>query len=178
MRFTPSDIPQVVIVVPEPHEDERGFFARVWCREEMRGAGLADSIAQVNSAYNRDLHTLRGMHYQAAPHGEEKFFCCLRGSLQAVALDLRRDSPTYLRWRSWVLSDELRNMLYVPRGVALGYLTLDVNVEVLYFMTAPYVPAAARGVRYDDPAFEIAWHAPPVVLSERDRNWPDFRPNE
>jgi dTDP-4-dehydrorhamnose 3,5-epimerase len=156
--------------------DERGWFARTFDAEEFRARGLEPAVVQCNTSFNARSGTLRGLHYQAEPHGESKLVRCLVGEIFDVALDLRPDSPTHLSWHGEVLSAENRRALYIPAGMAHGFQTLAVGSEVLYQMGAPYVPEAARGVRFDDPAFAIVWPAPPpggLVISERDRSYPD-----
>jgi dTDP-4-dehydrorhamnose 3,5-epimerase len=176
MRFTETKVAGAFLIEPEPIADERGFFARTWCREEFAGHGLTGELAQANISYNHRRGTLRGLHYQAAPHAEAKLVRVTRGAIWDLALDLRRDSPTYLAWFGAELTDENRQMLYVPEGCAHGFLTLTDDAEVAYQMSAPYAPEAARGVRFDDPAFAIEWPGEVVVINERDRTYPDFAP--
>ena len=175
MRFRELELPGAYLIELERIEDERGFFARTFCRREFAEHRLATEIAQANTAFNRRKGTLRGMHYQAAPHEEAKLVRCTRGALYDVIVDLRRDSPTHLRWVSVELTDENGAMLYVPEGLAHGYQTLVDDTEATYLMSAFYEPSAGRGVRWDDPAFGIEW--PEVeerTINERDRSWPDF----
>jgi dTDP-4-dehydrorhamnose 3,5-epimerase len=176
MRFTETKVAGAFLIEPEPIADERGFFARTWCREEFADHGLVPDLAQANISFNHRQGTLRGLHYQAAPHAEAKLVRSTRGAIWDLALDLRRDSPTYLAWFGAELSDENRAMLYVPEGCAHGFLTLTDDAEVAYQMSAPYAPEAARGVRFDDPAFGIEWPGEVVVINERDRTYPDFAP--
>jgi dTDP-4-dehydrorhamnose 3,5-epimerase len=156
--------------------DERGFFARTWCREEFADHGLTPELAQCSISFSHRKGTLRGLHYQAAPHQEAKLVRCTRGAIWDVALDLRRDSPTYRAWFGVELSAANRAALYIPEGCAHGQLTLSDDSEVLYQMSAPYVPSAARGVRYDDPAFGIEWPGEVVVINDRDASYPDTAP--
>jgi dTDP-4-dehydrorhamnose 3,5-epimerase len=176
MRFTETKVAGAFLIEPEPIADERGFFARTWCREEFADHGLTPELAQANISFNHRKGTLRGLHYQAAPHAEAKLVRSTRGAIWDLALDLRRDSPTYLAWFGAELGDANRAMLYVPEGCAHGFLTLTDDAEVAYQMSAPYAPEAARGVRFDDPAFGIEWPGEVVVINERDRTYPDFAP--
>jgi dTDP-4-dehydrorhamnose 3,5-epimerase len=164
----------VVVVEPERHTDERGFFARTWCADEFAAAGLPDWFVQTSVSWNEHRHTLRGMHWQAEPHGEGKLVRCTRGAILDVGVDMRSDSPTYLRHVAVRLDEENRRALFLAPGLAHGFLTLEADTEVLYQMDTPYVPEAARGARWDDPAFAIAWPAAPEVISERDRTYPDL----
>jgi dTDP-4-dehydrorhamnose 3,5-epimerase len=179
VRFTELELPGAFLVELERIDDERGFFARTFCRNEFAERGLATEIVQANTAFNRRAGTLRGMHYQAAPHAEAKLVRCTRGAVYDVIVDLRRDSPSFTRWVSVELTAENDAMLYVPEGVAHGYQTLQDDTETSYLMSAFYEPTAGRGVRWDDPAFGIEW--PEVAertLNERDRGWPDFSPDD
>jgi dTDP-4-dehydrorhamnose 3,5-epimerase len=178
MRFHETPLPGVWLIEPERHPDERGWFARTFDREEFLKHGLSPDVAQCNASQNIARDTLRGMHYQAAPHGEPKLIRCVRGTIFDVAVDLRPDSPTYCAWHGAELSDETGLALYIPAGLAHGFQTLEDNCEVLYQMGHPYVPSASRGVRYDDPAFGIAWPDPQGerIVGERDTRHPDFVP--
>lgn len=170
-------LPGACIVELEPRADERGFFARSYCVREFEAHGLEPRIVQCNVSYNRHRGTLRGMHYQAAPHGEAKLVRCTRGAIYDVILDLRPESATFCQWRGVELRAEPgvpARMLYVPVGFAHGYLTLEDDTEVFYQMSEFYSPEASRGVRWDDPAFGIEWPEPVRVISERDRTYPDF----
>lgn len=174
MIFRPTAIPGVVVVEPERLADERGFFARTFCAREFAAHGLAASLVQCSLSFNPRRGTLRGMHYQEAPHGEAKLVRCTRGRIHDVALDLRRDSPAFRRHVAVELSAENRLALHLPPGVAHGFLTLEDGCEVAYQMSEFFDPSAGRGVRFDDPAFAIAWPAPVAVVSDRDRAYPDF----
>ena len=176
MRFTETKVAGAFLIEPEPIADERGFFARTWCREEFADHGLTPELAQANLSFNHRQGTLRGLHYQAAPHAEAKLVRVTRGAIWDLALDLRRGSPTYLAWFGAELSDANRHMLYVPEGCAHGFLTLADGAEVAYQMSAPYAAEAARGVRYDDPAFGIRWPGEVAVINDRDRTYPDVAP--
>ncbi len=159
-----------------PLGDERGLFARTYDEAKFASAGLPTCWPQCNTSWNRRRHTLRGMHYQADPRPEPKLVRCTRGRVFDVAVDLRPSSPGYCRWFGVVLSAETRNALYIPAGLAHGFLTLEEDCEVFYQMGESYVPGLARGVRWDDPAFAINWPALPELLSERDASYPDFIP--
>jgi dTDP-4-dehydrorhamnose 3,5-epimerase len=173
--FEPTIIPGAYIVDLEKREDDRGFFARSWCRKEFEAHGLNPQIAQANVSSNRHRHTLRGLHFQAAPHEEDKLLRCTRGAIHFVVVDLRRDSPAYKRHFSAELTAPNYRMLYVPKGCANGYLTLEDDSELLYLISQFYAPGFERGLRWNDPALGIAWPAAePAVISEKDMSWPDF----
>jgi dTDP-4-dehydrorhamnose 3,5-epimerase len=175
MRFVQTKLKEVYEVHMEPTTDHRGFFARSWCRREFENHGLNPKLVQCNVSFNPHQGTLRGMHYQDAPHKEAKVVRCTRGSVFDVAIDLRPDSATYKQWVGVELSAEKRNMLYVPEGFAHGFLTLEDDTEVFYQMSEFYEPDCGRGVRWDDPAFSIEWPSLVRVISERDRTYPDLR---
>ena len=162
------------LIDTEPHTDERGYFARAWCRDEFEKRGLETEIAQVNLSGNRRRGTLRGMHFQVAPHEEVKVVRVVRGAIWDAVVDLRPDSPTFLEHAAVTLSAANRGALYVPRGFAHGFLTLEDDTEVLYQISNSYVPEAARTYRWDDPAFGIPWPFEPLVMSDRDRDAPGF----
>lgn len=174
MIFQETIIKGAYIVDIERREDDRGFFARSWCRREFETHGLNPHIAQCNVSFNARKGTLRGMHYQARPFAEAKLVRCTMGSLCDVIVDLRPDSPTFKNHLSVVLTAENRTMFYVPEGFAHGFLTLEDNTEVHYQISEFHAPDHARGFRWNDPAFGIAWPADVKVISERDRNYPDF----
>jgi dTDP-4-dehydrorhamnose 3,5-epimerase len=167
-------------VEPERIEDERGYFARTYCAEEFAARGLDPAIAQCSTSFNARAGTLRGMHFQIPPHGEAKLVRCTRGRIYDVALDLRSDSPTYLRWHAVELGEDNGRALFIPAGCAHGFQTMRDATEVLYQISAPYAAAAAHGVRWDDPVFRIDW--PPTAadggrtISERDAAYPDYAP--
>lgn len=174
MKFIPQTIDGVYLIQLQRREDDRGFFARLWCENEFRQHGLDPRIAQINTQVSTLAGTLRGLHYQKAPHAEVKVVRCLRGAIFDVAVDLRPDSPTYRHWVGATLTGANAEMLYVPEGFAHGYLTLEPDTEVMYLASVPYAPAEATGVRFDDPAFSIRWPREVAVVSEPDRAWPDF----
>ena len=175
MRFSPTALNGVVEVDLEPIEDDRGFFARGWCRDEFAAAGLAATFVQENVGFSVRAGTLRGLHYQHAPYAEVKLVRCTAGSVWDVAVDLRPASDTYCQWVGVELSAERRNMVYVPEGCAHGYLTLTDGAEVRYLTSQPYAPEAAAGVRFDDEALGIQWPRAVAVVSEQDRSWPSLR---
>ena len=175
MVFSETGLPAAFIVDVDGHDDERGFFARSWCQREFEARGMNSRVVQCNISRNRLTGTLRGMHYQVAPHAEAKLVRCTAGAIYDVIVDLRPDSPTFRRYFGVVLSAENHRALYVPEEFAHGFLTLADNSEVLYHMSQFYEPAAAQGFRWDDPAFNIAWPEPVRLMSERDRNYPDFQ---
>lgn len=174
MRLHSTDLPGVVRIEPERLSDERGFFARTYCREELAAAGLDPEIAQCSLSFNPTKGTLRGMHYQAEPHGETKLIRCTMGSIYDVLVDLRPQSPAFKRYAAFTLTAETRELLYVPPGIAHGFITLTPDCEVFYQISVPYHAESARGVRWDDPAFGIEWPAEPTLISDRDRDYPDF----
>lgn len=174
MRLTPLDLADACVVDVDRFEDERGFFARTFCAREFAAHGLMERVAQSNVSFNARRGTLRGMHYQQAPHAEAKLVRCTRGAIWDVIVDLRPASPTHTRWFAAELTEDNHRALYVPEGFAHGFLTLTDDAEVLYLMSEFFVPDAARGVRWDDPAFGIEWPFDPVVISERDRTYPDY----
>lgn len=174
MQFTPGTVDGAFVIEPELRRDERGFFARQWCAAELSARGLDARIAQINTAVSPLRGTLRGLHYQLAPHAEVKIARCCRGAVFDVAVDLRPASRTFRRWMGVELSATNARQLYVPEGCAHGYLTLSDDVELMYLTSRPYAPDAARGVRYDDPAFGIDWPAAVALVSPADRSWPLF----
>jgi len=175
MKFTSTGIGDVWVIDAERLEDERGFFARTWDVEEFAHRGLNPELAQCSISYNLARATLRGLHYQAAPYEEAKLVRCTAGAIFDVALDLRPGSATFSEWFGIELSAENRRALYVPEGCAHGFLTLDNGCEVHYQISQSYMPEAARGVRWDDPAFAIGWPGEVVVINERDSSYPDFQ---
>jgi dTDP-4-dehydrorhamnose 3,5-epimerase len=176
MQFIETPLPGAWAIDLEELGDERGWFARTFDAEAFKAHGLNPSVAQCNASFNARRGTLRGMHYQAEPHGESKLVRCVQGAIFDVAVDLRSDSPTRSRWHGVELSAENRRAFYIPAGLAHGFQTLTDDAEVLYQMGHRYVPEAARGVRWDDPAFAIDWPAVASerIISEKDRAYPDF----
>ncbi len=174
MRFVHTEIDGVIIVEVEPHSDERGFFARTHCPEEFAAAGHPFIPAQTSLSRNVAARTLRGMHYQPAPHGEAKLVRAVRGRIFDVALDLRPDSRTRLRWTATELSADNGRALLIPEGVAHGFLTLEPDTDVLYQIDRMFEAGHGIGVRWNDPAFAIDWPAAPDVISGTDAAYPDF----
>ena len=174
MTVNETKLPSVFELQVDPHCDERGFFARTWCRREFDALGLNPNLAQCSISFNTRKGTLRGMHYQAAPFPEAKLVRCTMGAIYDVVVDLRPQSPTFKQWSASVLTSANRNMLYVPEGCGHGFLTLEDNTEVLYQISEVYHPDLSRGVRWNDPAFNIAWPGDVAVMSERDRTYATF----
>lgn len=174
MRFTPTPVAGAMIVELDGHADSRGYFARTFCEADFAEAGLAMRVVQTNISHNPHKGTLRGMHYQEGPYGEPKAVQCASGRIFDVAVDLRPDSPSYRRWAGVELSPRANRLFFIPRGCAHGFLTLEAGSDIVYLMGARYVAGAGRGVRWNDPAFSIAWPGIPTEMSERDANYPDF----
>jgi dTDP-4-dehydrorhamnose 3,5-epimerase len=175
MTFQELEIPGAFVIGLEQHTDDRGFFARAWCGQEFEAHGLNPALAQVNLSFNELAGTLRGMHYQRAPHEEAKCVRCTRGAIYDVVLDLRAPSRTYMQWTAVELTAENRLMVYVPEGCAHGYQTLVDGTETFYLVSEFYAPGSEGGVRWNDPAFGIDWpDAADRVMSPKDAAWPDF----
>jgi dTDP-4-dehydrorhamnose 3,5-epimerase len=174
MTFHETKLPGVFEIHIEPKADERGFFARSWCQEEFEGLGLNPRVAQCSISFNARKGTLRGMHYQSAPHTEAKVVRCTRGAIYDVVVDLRSHSPSFKQWIGLRLTASNRNMVYVPEGCGHGLMTLEDETEVFYQISDPYHAELARGVRWDDPAFRISWPSTVEVISDRDRTYPNF----
>jgi dTDP-4-dehydrorhamnose 3,5-epimerase len=176
MKQIPTNVAGCFVLELEMHSDERGFFARAWDVDELIKKNLDPDISIQALTFNKSRGTLRGMHFQREPYAETKFVRVTRGAIFDVALDLRKDSPTYLKWHGEVLSAENRKQLYIPKGCAHGYLTLEDNTELSYTLSAPYAPTHAAGVRYNDALFGIAWPEPVRVINDRDANYLDHTP--
>ena len=174
MIFKETKLKGAFVIDLERIEDERGFFARSWCQKEFDEHGLNAHIVQCNISYNKRSGTLRGMHYQAAPHEEAKIVSCISGTIYDVIIDLRRNSATYCQWIAVELSSDNYRMLYVPVGLAHGFQTLKENTAVYYQMTEFYYPDSARGVKWDDTAFGVKWPIKKATISLKDRQFPDF----
>lgn len=174
MLFYETKLPGVFEIHLEPHSDDRGFFARSWCQKEFEAHGLNPKLLQCNISYNMRKGTLRGMHFQSSPHAEAKLVRCTKGAVYDVVLDLRRSSPAYMSWVAVVLSAANRQMVYIPEGCAHGFLTLEDDTEVFYQMSEFYDAESARGLRWNDPAFNIAWPVPVEVISRRDAEYASF----
>ena len=172
MIYTPSRIPGAWVIDVTPIQDARGFFAMTWLPNELRERGMNTELAQCNLAFNHKKGTLRGMHFQKAPHGQAKIIRVTRGAVLDVIVDLREDSPTYRRWDAVELSADNHRMFYMPEGIAHGYITLVDDTEAYYHVSSPWVPEAESGVRWNDPAFGIEWPFAPTVVSDRDAGWP------
>ncbi|HYA34877.1 MAG TPA: dTDP-4-dehydrorhamnose 3,5-epimerase [Candidatus Binataceae bacterium] len=175
MRFIETPLKGAFVVELEPRSDERGFFARAFCREEFLAHGLNPAVMQCNVSFNPVRGTLRGMHYQIAPAQESKLVRCTRGAIFDAMVDLRPESPTYLRWFGIELTAVGHTMIYVPEGFAHGYLSLVDDTEVFYQVSEFYRPDHERGARWNDPSFGIKWPFEPIVISNKDRSHPDFQ---
>jgi dTDP-4-dehydrorhamnose 3,5-epimerase len=175
MKFHETRLGGVYEIDLAPYRDDRGWFARSFCQQEFEALGLNPRVAQCNVSFNDRKGTLRGMHYQAYPSPEAKVVRCTRGSIYDVVVDLRPQSPTFKNWVGIELTAQNHKSIYIPEGCAHGFLTLENQCEVFYLMSEFYHPELARGVRWNDPAFAIAWPAPVETLSERDRTYPDFQ---
>lgn len=177
MRFTPTPIPGAFLIEIEPRADERGMFARVFCKREFRKHGIMVDFVQGNISVCLKRGTIRGLHWQEEPHGEAKLFRCTRGEIFQAIVDMRPNSPTYKQWFTTRLDEDSHNMLYVPTGCANGYQSLTDNTETPYFVGEYYHPESERGLRWNDPAFNIDWPIKEgVTVSPKDASWPDFSP--
>jgi len=176
MRFIPTHLAGAYLIEPETVSDERGFFARTWCRNEFAGKGLNPNLVQCNISYNKARGSARGMHYQKVPHAETKLVKCTQGAVYDVIIDLRSGAKTFTQWFGVELTAENRKALYVPEGFAHGFITLKDDTEVSYQMSEFFHAECAAGVRWDDPVFAIQWPIDVKVISERDQNYPDFKP--
>ena len=174
MIFTETKLKGTFIVEPERIEDERGFFARTWCRREFEAQRLNTDLIQCSISFNKKKGTLRGLHYQAAPYEEVKLVRCTMGSIYDVVVDLRPHSPTFKQWLAVELTAKNRKMLYIPEDMAHGFQTLEDNTEVLYLISEFYHPECAKGVRWNDPAFGVGWPLSVQTISARDQQYPDF----
>lgn len=174
MIFTETKLKGTFIIQPERLKDERGFFARTWCKREFAAHGLNPNLVQCNISFNKKRGTLRGMHHQVAPHEEAKLVWCTMGAIYDVVIDLRPNFTTFKNWISVELTAENRKMIYIPEGFSHGFMTLEDNTEVFYQMSEFYAPECARGVRWNDPAFDIVWPEEVTVISEKDKQYPDF----
>ena len=176
MKFTETGLKGAFVIEMETREDERGFFARAFCRKEFESHGLSPDIVQSNISFNKTRGTLRGMHYQIKPHEEVKMIRCTRGAVYDVIIDLRKGSPTHKQWISMELTEDNYKMLYIPEGFAHGYITLKDKSDVFYLVTQFYAPGFESGVRYNDPVFGIQWpkDVPVTLVTEKDRTWPDY----
>ena len=178
MKFIETKLKGAFLIDPEFLDDERGFFARTWCRKEFEQYGLNSDWVQCNISYNKRKRTLRGMHYQVDPYAEAKLVRCTMGAIYDVIIDLRSDSKTYRQWIAAELSAENRKMIYIPQGFAHGFQTLADNSEIFYHMSAYYAPECARAVRWNDPQFKIHWPETERTMSEKDQKIEDFDPKQ
>lgn len=176
MNFSPTTISGVYLIQTAKNEDERGHFTRTWCCREFEQQGIG-SFVQSSVSFNHQAGTLRGMHFQAAPHPDAKLVRCSQGAIFDVILDIRRNSPTYHQWAGFELTAENQAMLFVPHGCAHGFITLADRSEVSYLISDYFVPELGRGIRWNDPVFRIKWPREPVVMSERDRTLMDYSPS-
>jgi len=176
MIFTETPLKGAYVIDLEKRADDRGFFARAFCRHELGAHGLESAITQGNLSYNVKRGTLRGMHFQKAPHAEDKMIRCMAGAIHDVILDIRPDSPTFGKWFAAELSAENRRMMYVPKGFAHGYQALTDHSEALYLVTEFYTPTHESGIRWNDPRFGIQWPIPEPILSPKDAVHPDYAP--
>ena len=174
MKFHQTALAGAYVIELEKLEDNRGFFARAWCQQEFEDHGLVSRVVQANNSFNTKAGTLRGMHYQIAPHEETKLVRCTSGALYDVIVDLRPESPTYKQWFGVELTAQNYKMLYVPANFAHGFITLEDNTEAIYFVSEFYTPGAEQGLRWNDPAFNIEWPRSADVISDKDAAWPDF----
>jgi dTDP-4-dehydrorhamnose 3,5-epimerase len=174
MIFQETTLSDAYVIEPERINDHRGFFGRIWCKNELKQRGLKPELAQSNVGFSYKKGTLRGLHFQKPPHAEVKIVRCTRGSIFDVIVDLRHESPSYKRWFGVELTEENRRMIYVPEGFAQGYLTLADNTEMYYHTSEFYSPSSAFGIRYNDSEFGIVWPTEVTVISQQDREWPDY----
>ncbi len=174
MKFNPLELAGAYLIEQEPRGDDRGFFARAFCVKEFAQADLNSALVQINNSFSRHKGTLRGIHYQLAPKAEDKIVRCIRGALYDLLVDLRPDSPTFLRHVGVELTAENRKAVYVPKGFGHAFLTLADDTETFYLTTEFYAPDRERGLRFNDPQLGIQWPIEPVVVSDKDRAWPDF----
>ena len=174
MIFTETELKGAYIIDIDKIVDDRGFFARTFCKQEFEKVGLDPNIAQANMSFNPKKGTLRGMHYQVAPYEETKLIKCVSGAIFDIIVDLREDSPTYLKWTGVELSDKNHRMFYVPRGFAHGFITLEDNTAIQYMVSQFYAPGAEKGIKWDDPKFNIQWPIDIAVISEKDNSHPYF----
>jgi len=174
MIFLPTKIPGVMVVEMEKREDSRGYFARAWCEREFADQGLPRFV-QTNMSMSRRKGTIRGLHYQLAPHGEAKYMRCVRGAIFDVVADIRLGSPSYKQWIGIELTADNRKGIFVPEGLPHAYQALTDDAEVIYSTSYEYTPGAERGIRWNDPALGIDWPIEEVIVSDKDANWPDWK---
>ena len=172
MKYTQTKIKGVYIITIEPREDSRGYFSRVFAKEELKKQGIPYPIVHINRSLTHAKGTIRGIHYQTKPYQEDKIIQCLSGRVFDVAVDIRRTSPTFGKWVGIELSENNKKMILIPRGCAHGFQTLEDNCLIEYFVTQYYSPSHERGIVYNDPHFAIKWPIRRAILSEKDQNWP------
>lgn len=175
MKITKTKIDGVYVIEPEPREDTRGYFARVFAKEELEKVGISYSIVHINRSLSKDKGTIRGFHFQKSPKEEDKIVQCLQGRIFDVALDIRRNSSTFGQWVGEILDPESKKMLLIPKGCAHAFQTLEENSLIEYFVTEYYAPECEGGIRYNDPQFAIKWPIKEAILSEKDANWSDYK---
>ncbi len=175
MKFSELELKGAYLIEPELKKDERGFFARTWDRAEFAVQGLETDLAQFSVSFNKKRGTLRGLHYQEAPHEEAKLVRCTMGIIYDVIVDIRPASPTFKKWLAFELSAENRKMIYAPKGFAHGFQSLADNTEVFYQISEIYMPESAKGLRWNDPVLSVSWPLPSPILSERDQSFPNFK---
>lgn len=176
MKFHEQKLPGVFLIEPEPFKDDRGVFRRHFCKKEFEARGLDSRVSQANVSENLFKHTLRGFHYQLFPHGEDKTISCLKGSLYDIVVDLRVDSPTYLKWIHVDITAENRMAIHVPKGCANAFFTMEDNTLAQYYVSEFYHPQSEAGIRYNDPTFKFEWPTKPAHISKKDETHPDFNP--
>lgn len=174
MEFSKTSLKDALIIEPKRLEDERGFYARGLCQKEFADQGLVLNIVQSNISFTHKKATLRGMHYQQAPHQEVKIVRCTRGAIYDVIIDMRTESPTFKQWLGVELTEDNRKTLYIPGGFAQGFITLRDNTEVSYSVNEYYHPEVETGLRFNDPAFGIEWPITPEIMTDKDKSWPDY----
>jgi dTDP-4-dehydrorhamnose 3,5-epimerase len=177
MQFMQTSLLDAYIITPEKLEDDRGFFVRTWCQQEFADRGLDPNLVQCSVSYNHKRGILRGLHWQMPPFAETKLVRCAQGAIYDVIVDLRPDSDTFLQWTAIHLTAENHKALYIPKGFAHGFQTLADNTEIFYQMSDFYAPGAARGFRWNDPSFKIDWPEEISIISQRDRDYPDYTPS-
>ena len=174
MKFYPQKLPGVFLIEPTSFADNRGVFRRHFCDAEFSQQGIVTDVIQSNISENQNIYTLRGFHYQLAPYAEGKTLSCLKGSIYDVVVDLRPESPKYMKWISFELNEKNRYAVHIAPGCANAFLTLEDNCLIHYYCSKPYTPNAERGIRYNDPSFNFEWPHKPLVISEKDLNHPDY----
>lgn len=175
MKFYKTKIQGVYIIDPELKKDGRGYFFRAFCKKENKAAGINFDIVQINRSFTKKKGTIRGFHYQTAPYQENKIMQCFRGKIYAVVVDLRRNSQSFEQWISFRIGEKDKNMVLVPKGCCVAIQTLTDNCELLYYMSEYYSPKHYRGIRWNDLYFKIKWPIKNPFLSEKDKNWPDYK---